>query len=353
MTRAGVTTHPQVSVLVPTRNRAGLLRAALASVQRQTLRDIEILVLDDGSTDDTAQVLDAARQRDARVRVIRHAHGQGLPVALNRLLTMARSPLVAVMHDDDVAYPPRLETQVMFIDTHGLDICGTWYRRFGHVPGGIARPPVDDGAIKAALHFQPPLLHPSVLMRRDWVLRIGGYSAEFQRAAEDYDLWTRLAAAGARFGNVPQVLMRYRLSAVQASRVFNSEQAALAHRIRARYLADCGISASQEEVDLHVRVRDPAPIESLDELRAFEAWLVRLREHFAGNPAAAQVVAQQWLFIGCRGAGLGMRCWRVWRASPLAAAISPKKAALLFALCAGRVRYRSAPYRLLEPFAPA
>jgi len=353
MTHAGMPTQPQVSVLVPTRNRAGLLRTALASVQRQTLRDIEILVLDDGSYDQTPCVLDAASKADPRLRVFRNSKSGGLPAALNHLLATARSPLVAVMHDDDVAYPARLETQAMFIDTRGLDICGTWYRRFGHVPGGIAQPPVDDGAIKAALHFQPPLLHPSVLMRRDWALRIGGYSDEFQRAAEDYDLWTRLAAAGARFGNVPQVLMRYRLSAVQASRVFNSEQAALAHRIRARYLADCGIPASQEQVDLHVRVRDPAPIESLDELRAFEAWLVWLREHFAGNPAAAQVVAQQWLFIGCRGAGLGMRCWRMWRASPLAAAISPRKAVVLLALCAGRVRYRSAPYRLLEPFAPA
>lgn len=346
-------TQPQVSVLLPTRNRASLLRGALASVQRQTLRDIEILVLDDSSHDQTPTVLDAASKADPRLRVFRDCTGGGLPAALNRLLAAARSPLIAIMHDDDVAFPSRLEAQVIFIAAHGLDVCGTWYRRFGRVSGGVARPPVGDGAIKAALHFQPPLLHPSVLMRRDWILRIGGYGAEFQRAAEDYDLWTRLAAAGARFGNVPQVLMRYRLSAIQASRVFNSEQTALAHRIRARYLADCRIPASPEQVDLHVRVRDPAPIESLEELRAFENWLISLREHFVANPAGADVVARQWLYLGCRAAGLGMPCWRLWRSSPLAAATPRQKSALLLGLCAGRVRYRSAAYRLLEPFASA
>lgn len=342
----------RVSVLLATRNRAGLLRAALASVQRQTLRDIEILVLDDGSTDDTAQVLDAARQRDARVRVIRHAHGQGLPVALNRLLAEARGTWVARMDDDDLCMPQRLAVQLAYAQTHRLDVCGSWYRRFGWLPGGAGRPATDHEAIVAGLLFQPSLLHPSVLIRRSVVANAGGYDTEYPHA-EDYELWTRLATAGARFGNAPHVLLRYRMSRNQVSRAFNPQQVTSAQRIRARYLADCGISASQEEVDLHVRVRDPAPIQSLDELRAFEAWLVRLREHFAGNPATAQVVAQQWLFIGCRSAGLGMRCWRMWRASPLAAAISPKKAAMLFALCAARVRYRSAPYRLLEPFAPA
>lgn len=342
----------RVSVLLATRNRAGLLRQAIASVQRQTLRNIEILVLDDGSTDDTAQVLDAARQRDARVRIIRHAHGQGLPVALNRLLAEARGTWVARMDDDDLCTPQRLAVQLAYAQTHRLDVCGSWYRRFGYLPGGAGRPATDHEAIVAGLLFQPPLLHPSVLMRRSVVVNAGGYDTEYPHA-EDYELWTRLATSGARFGNVPHVLLHYRLSRSQVSRAFNPQQVTSAQRIRARYLAACGVPASDVQVDLHVRVRDSAPIASVADLRAFEAWLVRLREHFAGDPVAAQVVAQQWLFIGCRGAGLGMRCWHMWRASPLAAAISSGKAALLLALCAARVRYRSAPYRLLEPFAPA
>jgi glycosyltransferase involved in cell wall biosynthesis len=340
------------SILLPTRNRVDFLRESLSSIQRQTCADIEILVMDDGSQDGTEVFLAAAARCDDRVRVFRNERSGGLPAALNILLSEATGEWIARMDDDDLALPQRLEKQLEYATTNKLDVCGAWYRRFGWLPGGAGRPATDHEAIVAGLLFQPPLLHPSVLMQRSVLADAGGYCTEYPHA-EDYELWTRLATAGARFGNVPHVLLRYRMSRNQVSRAFNPQQVTSAQRIRARYLADCGIPASQEEVDLHVRVRDPAPIESLDELRAFEAWLVRLREHFAGNPAAAQVVAQQWLFIGCRGAGLGMRCWRMWRASPLAAAISARKAALLFALCAGRVRYRSAPYRLLEPFAPA
>lgn len=343
---------PHISFVLPTRNRANLLGKALASMQRQTLRDIEILVLDDGSEDETPEVIQAAQHADGRVRAFQ-GKGEGAPAAMNRLIAEARATYVAVMHDDDVALPKRLEYQLAFVETHAVDVCGTWYRRIGRVSSSIARPPTQDDAIRSGLHFQPTLLHPSVFIRRRWLETVGGYSTDFRYAAEDYDLWTRLAVAGARFGNVPQVLMLYRQYAGQASRVFAGEQLSLAHEVRARYLAACGVPATAEQIALHIRVRDPEPLESLDELRAFETWLLTLRTYFAASPSAADMVARQWLFVGCRAAGLGMRCWRVWRASPLAAATAPKKAALLLALCAGRVRYRSPAYRLLEPFAPA
>ncbi|GAB4352913.1 MAG: hypothetical protein Kow0073_08810 [Immundisolibacter sp.] len=343
---------PRVSVLLPTRNRARLLRQALRSVQRQTLRDLEILVLDDGSADETPAVLAAAARADARIRVARNDEPSGLPAALNRLLELASGEWVARMDDDDLCLPSRLGTQLAFASEHHLDVCGSWYRRFGWLPGGVGRPPKHDEAIKAGLLFQPPILHPSVLMRRAALVDAGGYSTAYLHA-QDYELWTRLAARGARFGNVPRVLLRYRVSRHQVSRKSNAQQAHYAQQIRARYLAACGIPAEPAQVDLHVRVREPVPIRSLDELRAFEAWLLVLREHFRDAPVAADVVARQWLFVGCRAAGLGMSCWRVWRASPLAAATSGRKAAVLFGLCAGRVEYRSAPYRLLEPFAPA
>lgn len=343
---------PRVSVLLPTRNRAHLLRQALRSIQNQTLREIEILVLDDGSADDTPAVLAAAARADPRLRVLRNDGPGSLPTALNHLLGLARGEWVACMHDDDLCLPERLAMQLAFASEHRLDVCGSWYRRFGWLPGGVGRPPEHDEAIKTGLLFQPPILHPSVLMRFATLAGAGGYSTAYP-LAEDYELWTRLAARGARFGNMPRVLLRYRVSRQQASRRFNAQQEDFAQRIRAQYLAACRIPATEPQMDLHVRVREPVPIRSLDELRAFEAWLLTLREHFRGVPVAADAVARQWLFVGCRAAGLGMSCWRVWKASPLAVATAGRKASLLFALCAGRVEYRSAPYRLLESFAPA
>jgi GT2 family glycosyltransferase len=343
---------PLISVLLPTRNRAALLRFALASVQRQTLREIEILVLDDCSEDGTRAIIEEAQTLDARVRAFQ-GNGKGASSAMNRMIQEARADHVAIMHDDDISLPQRLVQQLSYANHFALDVCGTWCQRFGRTLGGIARPPTEDEAIRTSLHFQPALLHPSVLIKRRWLETVGGYDENCHLAAEDFDLWTRLAIAGARFGNVPKVLLRYRVSPAQASRVFNTEQVLLAHNIRARYLIACGLTATPEQMMLQVRVRDPDPIESMRDLHAFEDWLLTLQRKFAASSLAAKVVARQWLFVGCRAAGLGMRCWRVWRASPLAAATDSKKAALLATLCAGRIRYRAGVYRLFEAFAPA
>lgn len=340
------------SVLLPTRNRVGFLRESLSSIQQQTLTDVEILVMDDGSQDGTAVFLDNAARCDDRIRIFRNERSAGLPAALNNLLFEANGEWIARMDDDDLALPQRLERQLEYATTHKLDVCGTWYRRFGWLPGGVGCPSTQHDAIVAGLLFRPPILHPSVLMKRSLLIDANGYRSEYPHA-EDYELWTRLAAIGARFGNVPEVLLKYRVSRHQISRRANSKQVHSARFIQERYLASMDIPATPEQVALHVRVRDPVPIDSLTELQEFEAWLLYLHEHFHRSTLAADEIAQQWLFVGCRAAGLGAACWKMWKKSSLAAVIGSNKRALLFGLCASRMRYRSAPYRLLEPFAGA
>lgn len=337
---------PLVSVLLPTRNRSRSLLRALASVQRQTLSDIEILILDDGSTDDTAKVLARAAARDSRIRLLREDSGRGLVHALNRLVAESRGEWLARMDDDDLAHPERLAYQLSWVRRHSLDVCGTWYRRvrlFGH---SIMRPPVSHEEIRAELLFQPPLLHPSVFLRRALLLRHGGYRAEFPHA-EDYELWTRLAPY-CRMGNVPEVLMDYTLSPRQVSRTYNAIQVQLARRIRLAYLRALGIPHTPAQAELHAALRDPRPIHSLGQLEQAGDWLCALASHFA--PECGRVFARQWLLVAVRAAGLGMEAYRLWASQQLAQLATAKQRAMLRALTTARLTYRSAPYRLLEPF---
>lgn len=334
-----------VSVILATRNRAASLQRALASIQRQTHPNLEILVLDDGSTDGTFALLEKIAAHDQRLRILRNETSLGLASALNQLIDASQGVYLARMDDDDWAYPQRLERQIAYLEAHDLDVCGSWYRRIAGWRRSTMRPPTEPEVIQAELLFQPPLLHPSVLMRKVVLERHGGYRTDYPHA-EDYELWTRLAPC-CRLGNVPLVLMDYRLAASQVSRQHNASQSEAAQRIRQEYLRRLGIPHDTDEATRHARLRAPQPIDTLVELELAGEWLGKLASHFPQE--IRSVFSRQWFLCAVRAAGLGRTAYRLWASSALAADAPPLRRAMLWSLCTLRLRYRSAPYRWLEP----
>jgi glycosyltransferase involved in cell wall biosynthesis len=208
---------PRVSVLLPVRDASATLPECLASLAAQLLDDHEVIAVDDGSRDGSAELLAAAARADARVRVVTQA-ATGLVAALNRGLTHARAPLLARMDADDVAHPQRLALQASRLDDEpalmalgsrvrlvgspgarndGMRAYVEWQNRVLH-PDDIAR----------ELYLESPLVHPSVTMRSDALRALGGYRET--GGPEDYDLWLRAAAAGWRFAKLPEVLLDWR-----------------------------------------------------------------------------------------------------------------------------------------------
>ena len=200
---------PAVSVLMAVRDGAPWVAEAVRSVLAQTLADLELIVVDDGSTDATPHVL--AEMRDPRLLVERHAP-EGLARALNRALAAARAPLVARLNADDVALPERLARQAAFLAARPeVGVLGSAARE---VNGDgrevrVVRPPVDDAALRRALIRRNPMVHSTVTMRRALLERVGGYDPGFA-VAQDYDLWIRLAGV-TRLANLPDPLVVRRL----------------------------------------------------------------------------------------------------------------------------------------------
>ena len=216
------------------RDGAPWVGEAVASVLRQSVADLELIVVDDGSIDGTAELLAAVS--DPRV-VIEHVSRRGLTRSLCRAAELARAPMLARLDADDVAERDRLARQLAFLRTHpDVGLVGGAAREID--PSGrevrVVRPPTDDLTLRRRLIRENPFVHSSVTMRREAYDRAGGYDAAVV-VAQDYDLWMRMSAV-TRLANLAEVVVVRRLVAGRVSAVRDSERLRTELRVRWRAL---------------------------------------------------------------------------------------------------------------------
>jgi glycosyltransferase involved in cell wall biosynthesis len=200
---------PVVSVILPVYNGASFLREAIDSVLAQTFTDFELIVIDDGSTDATPDILGEYTARDTRVRVKHQPCNMGIVEALNSGCQIASGEYFARMDADDICLPQRLARQIDYLTSHPeVGVVGTDVRLLD--PLGKTQEtvffPKSHGQIYWSLCFYNPIAHPTVMMRRDVFFRLGGYR---KGRPEDYDLWMR-AVGQTRLANLPEVLLLLR-----------------------------------------------------------------------------------------------------------------------------------------------
>jgi glycosyltransferase involved in cell wall biosynthesis len=203
---------------MPVRNGARWLREAVDSVLDQAFRDFELVVIDDGSVDDTLGVLDQCSRGDDRVRVLRQPP-QGIVAALNLGIAAAGGSYLARLDADDIARPDRLARQLAFIERHDrVDLVSSAAQLIdeGGTVVGRVTPPNHPGKLARHLRRGNPIVHSSVMMRAEAVRRSGGYRTAFG-AAEDYDLWLRMGENGG-IANLPEPLVSVRRHGASVSR---------------------------------------------------------------------------------------------------------------------------------------
>lgn len=236
-------TQPEVSVLLPVRNGGRWLVSALESLWRQTLASFEVIALEDGSTDGSAEVL--AKQTDPRLRVI-PTGGVGMARALNRGLDEVRAPLVARHDADDLSHPDRFRKQVDFLGCRrDVDVLATAANYIGP-DGGVVRndwvlavrgghdPAVTPEDLARLMPVTCCITHGSVMARTAVLRAAGGYRAEFW-PADDYELWLRLLPRH-RFAKLPSRLYSYRIHPAQQGEKAKSLQTSCAIRAKLEWL---------------------------------------------------------------------------------------------------------------------
>lgn len=252
---------PRVSVIIPAYNAAPYVRAAVESILGQTFRDFECIVIDDGSTDGTGEILDAIP--DPRLRIV-HRENRGVVATRNEAIGLATSPLVAFMDADDVALPDRLALQVAAMDARdGLVLYGGQAELIDPVgrPLGPMPVPLDHDRIDAAnMSGKHALWNPSLMIRAEALEQVGGFDPHY-RSAEDLDLWLRLAEIG-EIANGPETVLRYRLhlqSAGHSERglqrhfAWQAAKSAAARRGEAFDLAEPDRDGGPSRTDIHAK----------------------------------------------------------------------------------------------------
>lgn len=200
---------PAVSVVMPAYNAGPYVRAAVESILNQSLREFELIIINDGSRDDTASVCEALAALDSRVILI-NQHNQGIAAALNRGVQIARAPFIARMDSDDLSLPHRLECQVEHLTGHpSIDLLSSAFVPFDDFSAPAQVPvhlPTEHTSIYATLAFCSPICHPAVMARRELFER---FSYRSGVVAEDHDLWCR-AIHHFQFANLIEPLLFYR-----------------------------------------------------------------------------------------------------------------------------------------------
>jgi len=315
--------HPLVSVIMRARNCAPYVQASIQSILSQTFRNFELIVVNNGSTDQTVEIVDSFQKLDSRIRLL-HLKEGNLAEAMNEGCRQAAGNYIAIMDADDVSLPTRLEKQVRFMESSPeIKACGTWFMSFGDGGNVEVKFPSDPSELVSSLVFFSPICNPTAMIRNSVFLQDGlSYDASFV-VAEDYSFWVKVAKIG-KMANLPEILLHYRRHAEQTTQQKENLIYAMSAKVHSSLLADLGIAPSEEEEKLHEQLAFGSYNISPEFVSRVEVWLMKLGAANAATgryPAEAfsKVLGDYWFNVCSRASGYGPAYVKKFKQSSLSA----------------------------------
>jgi glycosyltransferase involved in cell wall biosynthesis len=312
---------PLVSIIMPTFNNDRFLCESVESILEQTFRDYEFIIINDGSTDRSEEILERYRKTDSRIRLF-HQDNMGIVASLNRGIATATGKYIARMDGDDISLSERLARQVAFMEVHpNVGVCGTACRSFGEGRGGVSWTTTETNEIKARQLFWPCFAHPTVMMRHELIEKHGlMYRHEFQYV-EDYDLWLRFSKH-CDFANLPEELLLYRLHGAQICSRLGDKQVRMTGEVHRLALSFIGITPSPEEMLTHLSLHTSDFEDTREYQEKVESWLLKLTAAnsamiFCDDQSFRRVMFERWSSVSKKISALGIPVWRRFRNSPL------------------------------------
>lgn len=263
-------TVPSISVVMPAYNAEKYLREAIESILNQTYTDFELIIINDGSTDKTKEIIQS--YDDSRIVYIENENNSGICVTLNKGLDIARGKYIVRMDADDIAMPTRLASQFAFMETNtDISVAGCFVERIFDDSSKNDFPPSEKDPVqcRADMLFATCVAHPAVIIRKSILDENGLRYDDDYRGMEDYHLWWR-CSKHSNVTNIPEVLLQYRIHKSQVTQIPLTEEFIEKKRqFVALRLSDIGINATTEDIEsiLHYEIAtngfDDRSLESL------------------------------------------------------------------------------------------
>ena len=244
----------KVSVLMPVYNGSQYLQEAIDSILGQTYKDFEFIIVDDGSTDESASIIAKNAAKDSRIVSLHNEKNSGICVTLNKGLDVAKGEYIVRMDCDDVALPERIERQVAFMNERvDIGVAGCNIDMFhdeypeNHMVFSFDTDPYE---CRAGLLFAACVAHPAVIIRRSVLVKHNIQYDDYFRGMEDYYLWWQISKYS-QITNVPELLLRYRLHVKQVTQTQVNESFIRRQReFIIQRISDMGLSFTAEEIDV-------------------------------------------------------------------------------------------------------
>ncbi len=301
---------PKITVLMPVFNAGAYLNEAIRSVLLQNFRDFEFLIIDDGSTDGSQDVIRSFS--DKRINFIQNTTNIGVASTLNRGLSLAKGEYIARMDGDDISEPIRLMSQICLMDKKkDVGVCGARVRtRDSHAKGHVIRFPLDSGTIKSFILFNNPLNHPVVMMRKNLLEK---YQLRYDPsclAAQDYEFWSRCANCF-DIVNLKKVLLTWRINKTgMTHRNFDASNA-VAMKVQKQELARIGLTPDPIQLEFHRAVGNSSGVTRIEDLMKGRLWLeqlITINRKTVSYPEKGlkSAAAQVWFNLCVNSSGIGL-----------------------------------------------
>lgn len=238
-----------ISIVLPVYNGEDFIEECIESILLQSFSDFELIIIDDGSIDNTVSLIQ--KHEDSRIKLIKNNHN--FVQSLNLGISLAQGKYIVRMDADDIMVQNRLEKQFYFMKSNpNVDICAGWIKVFGeHIPEKVIVKQLTHNQVVLLLLLRNPLCHPSIIMKKELTdIQYPFYNEDYIYA-EDYKLWVDLAVKECQFAVIPEVLINYRISNKQVSHAHQDEMLIITEKIQKEYFAYISEKINQVYPDLN------------------------------------------------------------------------------------------------------
>ncbi|MEZ5173274.1 MAG: glycosyltransferase family 2 protein [Bacteroidia bacterium] len=312
---------PKVSVFMPVYNAGVYLKEAIESILNQSFTDFEFVIVNDGSTDNSREVV--LSYQDNRIKLIDNPQNLGLIASLNVGLEVCKGEYIVRMDQDDISLPDRILKQVRFMDDNPeFGLIGSWFEDFGdQIQTRTVKYSSNDVQIRIRHLYQTHISHPTAVMRSSVVKQNQiRFDPEFVHG-EDYNCWVTFSEF-CKLSNYPEVLVRKRDHPTNITNKYAEVMNATCNRVKRRQFEKMGVPISVEEADLYSRFANPEWNFNVEEMNALAALINRLNNAQTENISIPgnlfrEYIALKWFHLCYHNLAIRPKSAKFWRSAEI------------------------------------